>query len=451
MLELNTYDRSKLIKAIYDAGRTVTVGDVIKRTALPEATISLALLNFASESKAHILVDQAGNVAYKFKVGFERMSNRSLTRIPGVIWAAVTSACVFLMKTAFGLAMILSAWSFALPLIIFAIVKALYDFVQLQDHPDERWSLLDIRNWPNIFRSAMRTQILHAGKVLPSNIFFDCYSFVFGDGDPNYDLEDRKWEMIAQLIERNDGVITCEQLGPFIGRQSTDDDMIPVMVRFNGVPEVTDTGHLVYVFRQMTVSGISNVQNTKIQANDDPDFLEERYWKLTGISLASKVLIAVVLTLSGASIFAVLICLLHAKTIGILLVVPIILFFEQYLGWLLYTLVFIFHIVGIWGILVGTLALLVLAPCWFIQSVFFFLYPLGRFCVLQFKNISIYRRNACYRQLAIDLQEVPTELKIKLEEARSRLPTQIKVEEHHLAFDSSKDCVEQQFESKQDP
>lgn len=44
------------------------------------------------------------------------------------------------------------------------------------------------------------------------------YSFVFGDGDPNFNLEERRYRQIAQLIRENGGAVTAEQLAPYLAR-----------------------------------------------------------------------------------------------------------------------------------------------------------------------------------------------------------------------------------------
>lgn len=76
-----------------------------------------------------------------------------------------------------------------------------------------------------------------------------CYEFVFGCPDPNIELIDDMWKAIVRTIRNNNGVVTAEQLAPYTGEDSKSEDwMIPIMTRFGGKPEVTDTGNIVYVF-----------------------------------------------------------------------------------------------------------------------------------------------------------------------------------------------------------
>ena len=50
-----------------------------------------------------------------------------------------------------------------------------------------------------------------------NNFMMNCFSFLFGDGQPNANLEERKWQLIAQVIKANNGVVTAEQLAPYTG------------------------------------------------------------------------------------------------------------------------------------------------------------------------------------------------------------------------------------------
>ena len=75
------------------------------------------------------------------------------------------------------------------------------------------------------------------------------FHFVFGDGDPNPNFEEQEWQTIAHVIEANQGVITAEMLAPYAGEDPKEEDwMVHVLQRFNGMPEVTESGGIVYLF-----------------------------------------------------------------------------------------------------------------------------------------------------------------------------------------------------------
>ena len=84
------------------------------------------------------------------------------------------------------------------------------------------------------------------------------FSFVFGDGDPNADFERKRWALVGLCIQKNDGVVTAEQLAPFLDRDElsigTDDEsfVLPALTRFNGAPEVDPaSGEIVYRFEDL--------------------------------------------------------------------------------------------------------------------------------------------------------------------------------------------------------
>lgn len=100
------------------------------------------------------------------------------------------------------------------------------------------------------------------------------YSCVFGDGDPNVGLEEERWRRVADVIRENGGAVVAEQIAGLLdlpegwkaggggGKDGGDlvthvdeDFMMEVARRFNGVPEVTDDGDLVYVFPDMVTTG----------------------------------------------------------------------------------------------------------------------------------------------------------------------------------------------------
>ncbi len=79
-----------------------------------------------------------------------------------------------------------------------------------------------------------------------------CFQFVFGASDPNRDQEERNWKYIAALIRNNHGVVVAEQIAPFVDNADIRSEywMFPVLNRFQGIPEVSDEGDIIYVFSQ---------------------------------------------------------------------------------------------------------------------------------------------------------------------------------------------------------
>jgi hypothetical protein len=86
---------------------------------------------------------------------------------------------------------------------------------------------------------------------------------------PNADFERKRWALVGLCIQKNNGVVTAEQLAPFLDRDEvsigTDDEsfVLPALTRFNGAPEVDPaSGEIVYRFEDLesTAGGVAAIQ-----------------------------------------------------------------------------------------------------------------------------------------------------------------------------------------------
>lgn len=106
------------------------------------------------------------------------------------------------------------------------------------------------------------------------------FSFVFGDQDPNLTFDQERWAFVGAAIKRNGGVMTAEQLAPYLDLpfgekeaaeiSSRDDDdesfVVPALVRFGGHAEVDERGRLLYTFPSlMTTAGKSGSSSSQKQ------------------------------------------------------------------------------------------------------------------------------------------------------------------------------------------
>eukprot|EP00527_Entomoneis_sp_CCMP2396_P006659 CAMPEP_0198145434 /NCGR_PEP_ID=MMETSP1443-20131203/23447_1 /TAXON_ID=186043 /ORGANISM="Entomoneis sp., Strain CCMP2396" /LENGTH=601 /DNA_ID=CAMNT_0043809083 /DNA_START=106 /DNA_END=1911 /DNA_ORIENTATION=+ len=91
------------------------------------------------------------------------------------------------------------------------------------------------------------------------------FSYVFGDGNPNSDLEEKRLALATNLIRQNQGSVTAEQLAPLCddaidpkemqGKTYVDERFVlPIVTALNGEPRVTDSGDIVYVFPELQLS-----------------------------------------------------------------------------------------------------------------------------------------------------------------------------------------------------
>jgi len=89
------------------------------------------------------------------------------------------------------------------------------------------------------------------------------FSFVFGDGDPNTGLEEKRLSLAAQMIRDNKGAVTVEQLAPYCDAPNIpstsssyvdESFVLPIVSQLDGEPRVTEEGDIIYVFPDLQVS-----------------------------------------------------------------------------------------------------------------------------------------------------------------------------------------------------
>jgi len=97
----------------------------------------------------------------------------------------------------------------------------------------------------------------------PRTKFLDsCFGLLFGSGNPNGTIERKRHNDIAAVIRSNQGVVVCEQLAPYVeGPKDNEDWMLPILLRFNGLPDVTETGHIIYLFPEF-ISTLAGTEST---------------------------------------------------------------------------------------------------------------------------------------------------------------------------------------------
>eukprot|EP00612_Vaucheria_litorea_P006217 CAMPEP_0171479992 /NCGR_PEP_ID=MMETSP0946-20130122/5783_1 /TAXON_ID=109269 /ORGANISM="Vaucheria litorea, Strain CCMP2940" /LENGTH=494 /DNA_ID=CAMNT_0012011085 /DNA_START=121 /DNA_END=1605 /DNA_ORIENTATION=+ len=101
------------------------------------------------------------------------------------------------------------------------------------------------------------TPIEERQSVKKMGFFESVFSYIFGDGDPNTNIEKEKISKVADVIRKNGGAVIAEQIAPYLNPPSLSDSdsvvvdesfVLPAVTALNGVPQVTDDGDIIYVF-----------------------------------------------------------------------------------------------------------------------------------------------------------------------------------------------------------
>ena len=258
-----------LIQTIERLDHRVTIGDVAAGAGLPLHEAQQGVLALASEVQAHLQVSESGEIAYVFPKNIQAvLLSKSWKLRWQATWEKTWRILFYLIRLSFGIVLILSLVLIVLAII--ALVIAAQAASQQGNNNQNRRSgggmIFLPRMWfgPNMFRMFdyryYRRPAAKPAADSEMNFLEAIFSFLFGDGDPNADLEERRWQAIAAVVKANGGVVVAEQVAPFLSdlgqgwSKEFEDFMIPVLSRFNGLPQVSPEGGIVYQFPELQVT-----------------------------------------------------------------------------------------------------------------------------------------------------------------------------------------------------
>jgi len=258
----------EIMTAVEALGYRVTVADIATQSGVSLPVAQQGILALATDTQAHMQVAESGDVAYEFPRNFRAVLRNKYWQLRWQeTWSKVWQVLFYLIRLSFGVVLLVS-----IAVIFIAIFMLMMAASSQQNDRNNRGGYG--RGGPNIWISPSwfywldfggsrrrRQQRARGGSKSDLNFFEAIFSFLFGDGDPNVDLEDRRWSAIATLIRNNQGTLTAEQVAPYLDDVNLDDSledfMLPVLSRFNGSPKVSPDGDLVYYFPELQVTAAS--------------------------------------------------------------------------------------------------------------------------------------------------------------------------------------------------
>ncbi|HEY9659844.1 MAG TPA: hypothetical protein V6C65_15415 [Allocoleopsis sp.] len=411
-----------VMQAVEKLGYRVTVGDVASQAGLEIVVAEQGLLALASAAGGHLQVAESGEVAYLFPRNFrDILRNQSWRLRWQETWKKIWRILFYLIRVSFGIVLIASIILIFLSIaIIFIVITSKGDGDSgSSDNSGDFFSGLWVgSDWIWIFTPSYGDDYstprrkARSGQPNQLNFLEAVFSFLFGDGDPNTDLETKRWRTIGTVIRNNRGAVIAEQISPYLDdvgqsfQQEYEDYMLPVLSRFNGRPEVSPEGQLVYHFPELQVKA-AETQSTPVAA-----YLRESSWKF---SQASSGQILGAIGLGGLNLVGALMLgkLLMGSTIA------------TDIGGLVAFVAGIYWVLLVYGI--GFLSI-----------------PLIRYFWVQQRNKRIEGRNQQRQQRAVDLNEAMPQLQPKLAFAQQFALEQV-VSEADLAYTTEKDLTEQEL------
>ncbi len=410
----------KVMQAVKELGYRVTVGDVAAKAGLDVNFAQRELLTLASEAGGHLQVAESGDIAYLFPKNFSDVLRNKFLRLQlQEWWQKIWRVLFYLIRISFGLVLVASL------LLIFVAIAILLSSGSDNNNgggggggdrgggffffPYFSNDLIWLFYWNHDDSYYQRRSRL-AGQKPEMNFLEAVFSFLFGDGNPNYNLEDRKWSSIATTIRNNKGAIAAEQIAPYFDNlgqgyaREYEEYMLPALARFDGRPEVSPEGQIVYHFPQL--------QTTATERNSEPvaAYLREMLWRFSHAS-SGQIMLAAGL---GA------VNLVGALFLGSLLA-------KSAIGSGLLSLVATIY------------------PMLLIYGLGFLTIPLIRYFWIQWKNSSIEARNQERQQRAMLLNEPDANLLQKLAYAREFAAENV-LKGEDLAYSTETALTEQELE-----
>lgn len=423
--------RKRAMDAVDACGGRVTIGDVASKGGLKLNEAQKALQALAADTNGFLEVSDEGDVLYVFPKDYRsKLAAKSFRIKLEPFVEKAKSAAEYLVRVSFGTALIASI------VLVYTTIIALLSSRSDEDNRGRRGGrsydsgftfYLNPADlfwyWDPYYYRRRRIQKEDDGMNFIESVF----SFVFGDGDPNQGIEDERWKLIGQYISSNGGVVTAEELAPYLDLETADNNLVdesyilPVLLRFEGQPEVDEEGNILYRFPSLQRTASSQRSGRKEYVGkrwtDWVDgvekFFKEKKWQFSKTSNSER---AMVIGLGGFNLFGVIILGTMLKNVA---VTPS--------GFI----TFVSDIFPLLQIYAGS----------------FFAIPLTRWFLIRNKNAKIEKRNLA-RELRAQALELPDlSLRRKLLSARDMAQRTV-IGQDRIVYSTDRDLFEQDYDTQ---
>lgn len=280
-----------IMQAVEQLGYRVTVGDVAAQAGLNVNLAQQGLLTLASNAGGHLQVADSGEIVYLFPKNFRATVRNKFWRLRlQEWWRKVWKVLFYLIRISFGIVLLASIA--LITIAIYIILTSMNrDGEGRSDHSGSGGGMIYMPyfwigpDWFWVFYPDYDTRYQQRRRETNQLNFFEAiFSFLFGDGNPNTDLEETRFSIIAAVIRNNRGAVVAEQIAPYLDQigegyaREYEDYMLPVLTRFNGQPVVSPEGQIVYHFPDLQVTA------SKSRRRVVPDYLEESKYRFSAAS-----------------------------------------------------------------------------------------------------------------------------------------------------------------------
>ncbi|MEO0968418.1 MAG: hypothetical protein AAFX80_08780 [Cyanobacteria bacterium J06639_18] len=280
-----------IMQAVEKLDYRVTVGDIATQAGLNVAEASQGLLALATEAGGHLQVADDGDIVYLFPKNFRQvLRNKNLRLQLQEWWQKIWGVLFYLIRISFGIFLIVSI------ALIYITIIVVISAANSDRDSDDRGSFsfgTGFFYFPDLFwffgtdynQNQYQSRNKSSRDKSDLNFFESVFSFLFGDGNPNANLEERRWREIGTTIRSHKGAVVAEQISPYLDdigetyQQDYEDYMLPVLSRFNGQPQVSPQGEIVYYFPELQVTATK-----KSNSRSNSNYLQEFAWRFSKAS-----------------------------------------------------------------------------------------------------------------------------------------------------------------------
>jgi hypothetical protein len=413
-----------LLQSIEKLGYRVTVGDVATKAGLEINTAQQGLLTLAAEAGGHLQVADTGEIVYLFPKNFRAILVNKYWQLKLKSWLdKIWQVIFYLIRISFGIVLVISI------LIMFFAVMAIIIATLFKDSDSDSGSNSSsgkninfnffttdflwffYPNFGNTYYERQEKEIRGEKPASNMNFLEAIFSFLFGDGDPNFNLEQKRWQVIGKVIQNNRGSVIAQQISPYLdditpSNEETEDYILPVLTRFNGYPKVSDKGEIIYYFPDLQVTA----KHKKVTAISP--YLREKLWKFSEAD-SGQIILALGL---GAANFILALVLGYFLKSGSASIIGS----------------FGVFVAGVYGFLLS-------------YAVAFLGIPLARYFFLQWRNGKVERRNQKRQQRAELINSSNNLLIEKIKYARQFADQKV-ITEDDITYSTDQDYLEQEIE-----
>ncbi|KAG6596569.1 putative protein, chloroplastic, partial [Cucurbita argyrosperma subsp. sororia] len=304
--------RKRAMEAVDACGGRVTIGDVASRAGLKLNEAQKALQALAADTNGFLEVSDEGDVLYVFPKDYRsKLAAKSFWIKFEPLIEKSKAAAEYLVRVSFGTALIASI------VLVYTTIIALISSRSEEDNRGRRGRSYDsgftfylsptdlFWYWDPYYYRRRRLQT-EDNKM---NFIESIFSFVFGDGDPNQGIEEERWKLDKKEAKAS------KPVAKFLDMDANFDDesyILPVLLRFDGQPEIDEEGNILYQFPSLQRTASSQRSGRKEYVGRKwadwvggiEKFFKEKEWVFSKTSYSER---AMAIGLGGLNLFGVIV------------------------------------------------------------------------------------------------------------------------------------------------